>query len=124
MAILCAADANRLKNFICGANAFGNERKNQACWPLGAFHVCPMIDCVEAPDASTKAAANTASAVVSQVRLIDRFKNKSYPSLDRGNLAHVARRTIRTTRTDTQTTAPLVGARPCDYSTRRKVNNE
>src|SRR3546814_5291144 len=48
MAILCAADANRLKNFICGANAFGNERKNQACWPLGALHVCPMIDCGEA----------------------------------------------------------------------------
>src|SRR3546814_1747705 len=87
MAILCAADANRLKNFICGANAFGNERKNQACWPLGALHVCPMIDCGEAADASTKAAANTARTVVSQVRLIDRFTNRGQPSPEQGTSA-------------------------------------
>src|SRR3546814_7844491 len=110
MAILCAADANRLKNFICGANAFGNERKNQACWPLGAFHVCPMIDCVEAADASTKAAANTARAVVSQVRLIDRFKNRGQPSLERGTSAPVAGRCCRPHRPAPRSTASIAGA--------------
>src|SRR3546814_1199952 len=40
----------------------------------------PVIDCVEAANASTKAAANTARTVVSQVRLIDRFKIRGQPS--------------------------------------------
>src|SRR3990167_6235100 len=72
IAILCAAGANRLKNFIYGANAFGNEWNHQARLARQRAPRLPFDRCGEGAGTSTKGGGNTARTGVSQARLIDR----------------------------------------------------